>query len=344
MTDAQWQSLLEILDGRESRPLPVGFIVDSVWLPRWAGISVLDYYTSEPLWYQANRRLMEAFPEVMIFPGFWAEFGMFSEPSAFGARCVWAENDLPFPEKCIVGYQAIASLAAPDVERDGLLPFMIKRLAHFEDQIRILGHRVRFAVSRGPLNIATFLLGGTELLLGLKTQPAEIHRLLELVSTFITDWLRLQKRAFPSIEGVLILDDIVGFVGPQDFREFAYPYLKEIFAALDLPVRFFHNDADARASAPMLAEMGINMFNFSHEHSLREMTELAGPEVTLVGNIPPRDMLDLGNPEGIRDWVRRELGPVAGSRRLIASCGGGLSPGTTEENLRAFLASVRDLG
>ena len=39
------------------------------------------------------------------------------------------------------------------------------------------------------------------------------------------------------------------------------------------------------------------MFNFSFEHSLGEIRELAGNEVVLVGNIPPRDVLAGGTPE-----------------------------------------------
>jgi len=50
MTHEQWEKLLAVTNGELLEPLPVGFIIDSPWLPGWAGISVLDYYSSEQLW------------------------------------------------------------------------------------------------------------------------------------------------------------------------------------------------------------------------------------------------------------------------------------------------------
>lgn len=70
-----------------------------------------------------------------------------------------------------------------------------------------------------------------------------------------------------------MLDDIVGFVGDEECREFAVPYLIRIFKAFDARVRFFHNDAQGLVSTPYLEKIGVNLFNFSFEHSLVEIRE-----------------------------------------------------------------------
>ena len=243
MTNEQWEKLLAVLDGEVFDPLPVGFIIDSPWLPGWAGMSTLDYYSSDEKWLEANLRAVRDFPDVLFLPGFWSEFGMCTEPSAFGAKCRWAENDLPFAAKVLRTIQDIGGLEKPDPKTDGLLPFVIRRLQLHQERIERAGHSVRFAVSRGPLNIASFLMGTTEFLMAIRTNPEEIQQLLTLVTDFIVGWLQHQKACFPSIEGTFILDDIVGFLGEQDFRDAALPYLKRIFGCLDVPVRFFHNDA-----------------------------------------------------------------------------------------------------
>jgi len=95
MTPRQWELLQAVLRGERLDPPPVGFLVDSPWLPGWAGGSILDYYASETFWLETNLRAVREFPDVLFLPGFWSEFGMCSEPSAFGARPVWAEDDLP---------------------------------------------------------------------------------------------------------------------------------------------------------------------------------------------------------------------------------------------------------
>ncbi|MFO7974785.1 MAG: uroporphyrinogen decarboxylase family protein [Candidatus Hydrogenedentota bacterium] len=340
MIEEQWKTLLAVVNGESLTPPPVGFIIDSPWLPNWAGMSILDYLADETRWFEANMQAIERFPDILFLPGFWAEYGMCSEPSAFGAKCIFYENEFPFAEKVLEDITKVASLQKPNPKTDGLAPFVLKRLEHFQPRIEEAGHAIRFAVARGPLNIAGFFLGNTEFFIGLKMHPDESHALLDTITAYLEDWLKLQAATFPSIDGVLVLDDLAGFVGPDDFAEFAKPYLKRVFEAVDAQVRFFHNDAEGMICAPHLAEININLFNFSHNHTIKEMREAAGPDVALLGNIPPRDVLAEGTPEEVREVVKEVLGSVDTTRGLILSCGGGMPPGVPTENIEAFLAAA----
>jgi len=76
MNDRQWNDLLAVLHGRTLNPLPVGFIIDCPWLPGWHGVTIAEYLSSETIWFAANRRAAETFPEVWFLPGFWSEFVM----------------------------------------------------------------------------------------------------------------------------------------------------------------------------------------------------------------------------------------------------------------------------
>jgi uroporphyrinogen decarboxylase len=223
----------------------------------------------------------------------------------------------------------------------GLLPFVLRRLVRTRPAIEARGHAIRFAVARGPLNIASFLMGTTEFLMAMQIDPDGTHAMLDTITAFLEDWIKLQAAAVPTIRGVLLLDDIVGFIGPDDVASFAAPYLKRAFAAIDADVRFFHNDANGLSCAPQLAGMGVNLFNFGFEHPIDEMRALVGPEVALLGNIPPRDVLAAGTPEDVRQAVaelkRRLNGDLT---RVMLSCGGGLPPGVPTANLRAFLAEA----
>ncbi len=341
MNQAQWETLLAVVAGERVEPVPVGFIIDSPWLPGWAGMRILDYFASDRLWLEANLRVVQRFPEVIFLPGFWAEFGMCTEPSAFGSRPAWHEDEFPFAEKVLASIEAAADLAVPDPARHGLGPLALRRLALAREAIEATGHAVRFATARGPLNIAAFLLGSTEFLMALRLDPERVHSLLRKVTDYLVAWLRLQAETFETIEGIFLLDDVVGFLGEEDFRTFALPYLREAFSALEARVRFFHNDAQGRVCAPHLAEMGVNLFNFSFEHSLAEMRNLTGGRVALVGNIPPRDVLAAGTPEEVRAAVRAALEGLDDTRRLVLSCGGGMPPGVPTENIEAFLEAAR---
>lgn len=340
MTDEQWEKLLAVINGELLEPLPVGFIIDSPWLPGWAGISALDYFTNEQLWFDSNLKAVKRFPQIMFFPGFWSEFGMCTEPSAFGAKCSWHQNEHPFAHKIITDIASADSIAKPDPSKDGLLPFVINRLKYYHSKIADVSHSTKFATSRGPLNISSFLMGSTEFLMAIRTNPDETRNLLKLVTDFIVDWLKLQAEKFPSIDGILILDDIIGFLGDDDFKQFAKPSLEQIYGALDVTVKFFHNDAAGLVCAPYLAGIGINLFNFSYEHSLNRMKELTNNKVTLLGNIPPRDVLAAGTPKDVRNSVKAALDSVADKSRIIMSCGGGMPPDVSTENIEAFLSVV----
>jgi uroporphyrinogen-III decarboxylase len=343
MTDAQWQALLAAICGERITPLPVAFIIDSPWLPNWAGMRILDYYTSEERWLEANLKAIREFPECIFLPGFWSEFGMCTEPSAFGAKCLFHENEFPFAEKVIQGMEDVDRLTRPDPRRDGLLPFVIKRLQHCRPRIEAGGHAIRFAVSRGPLNVASFLMGTTEFLMEMKANPDKIHQLLRLITDFLREWLAYQKESFPTIDGVLLLDDIVGFIGEEDFKEFAQPYLKELFNSLGVSVRFFHNDSPCRASAPHLHDTGINLYNMGIDVSLKDLQRWTEGKVALLGNIPPRDVLASGTTTDVEAAVEQQFRSLQDTRRVLFSSGGGMPPGVPSENIRAFVSKVKEL-
>ena len=341
MTNKQWEGLLAVIEGKSSSGKDIGFIIDSPWLPGWSGVTTLDYYTSDEIWLKSNLRAIETFPEVTFLPGFWSEYGMCTEPSAFGARSVWYSENLPHAEKVIHNSTDITRLVQPNVEYDGLLPFMINRLRNLEPKIIESGHSIKFAVTRGPLNIATFLMGTTEFMMLLAMEPDKAHELLEKITCFICDWVRYQKECFPSIEGILLLDDIVGFVGEEECREFVVPYLKRAFGAIPTKVRFFHNDAFGLVCAPLLKEIGINLFNFAFDHPINQIRELAGPEVALIGNLAPRDILAAGTPDEVYAATLEMVKNVTDHRSIIWSCGGGIPQNVSTENIKAFLAAVK---
>ena len=342
MTDDQWRDLLRIHDGELLDPLPVGLIIDSPWLADWHGVSVMDYFSDDGAWLAANFAAVRRFPQTLLLPGFWAEYGMCTEPSAFGAPCVFPENELPFARKVLYDYAEVRRLKKPDCKTGGLCPFVVKRLQRAQKEMERQGHRIRFATSRGPMNIATYLMGHTELLLGVKISPREVHQAMEIVTEFTVDWLRHQVAAFPSIDGILVLDDLIGFLGEEDFRQFVLPYFRRIADSVDVRVKALHNDCHGLVTARLLGEMGFNLFNFSHEHGLDEIRRLAGPDVVLLGNVPPRDVLALGTPEDVARSAAAALASVDDKRRIILSAGGGTPPGVPSANIDALRAAVRE--
>lgn len=331
---------MAVLKGEKPSPPPVGFIIDCPWIPGWYGVSIAEYLSSETLWFEANRKAIETFPDVWFLPGFWSEFGMCTEPSAFGARCSFPANEFPFAEKVITNVEQINDLWRPDPGTDGLLPFMLNRLKWAQPRIEALGHKIRFSVSRGPLNVATFLMGTTEFLMAIKTDPEPMHKLLRIITDYLKKWHALQRETFSTIDGLMMLDDIVGFMGEKDFLEFGAPYLRELYST-DVSVKFFHNDAPCAKSIRHYADLGINLYNPGIQTSLTDMRALCGNRLTILGNVPPRDVLAQGSPDDVRQAVKKLRLEAGDAGCLILSSGGGMPMGVTTENIRAFIEAAR---
>jgi uroporphyrinogen decarboxylase len=340
MTNEQWKLLLKTVNGETPQKPVTGFIIDSPWIPGWAGVSTLQFYSSEETWFQTNKKAIETFPDTIFLPGFWSEFGMLTEPSAFGAKLIWNEFNLPHAEKIISDVSQAGTLIIPNPKTDGLLPFIIQRLLNYQEPMLKMGHETKFAIARGPLNIASFLMGTTELMTGFMMDPENSHKLLETITQFSINWIQYQKEMFPSIEGILLLDDIVGFIGDEECREFAVPYIKRIFDAFDSKINFFHNDAQGLISTPYLKEMNVNLYNFSFEHSMKEIRELAGSEIALIGNLPPRDILAQGTAKQVRNETRKMVHDFGDKNRVIWSCGGGIPQDVTTENINVFIETI----
>ncbi len=340
MTDQQWNQLLEIIKGKSIKPLPVGFIIDSPWLPNWHGIRIIDYFTNDELWLQANLHAIKAFPEVMFLPGFWSEYGMCTEPSAFGARCTFPANEFPHAHKILRSADDIELLPMPNPQTDGLLPLVLNRLRLAQPHLEAAGHRIRFAVARGPLNIASYLIGMTELMTIMMMQPERTDALITKITTFLKDWLLLQMETFPTIDGIFLLDDIIGFIGEPEFQRFALPYFKELFS-LPVTVKFLHNDAPCVVSAPFLPGMGVNLFNMGFDVSLAELKTWTENSVTLLGNLPPRDVLASADALTVKQKTIQMIEALPEKTKIIFSCGGGMPPGVSSENIKAFIEAVQ---
>jgi uroporphyrinogen decarboxylase len=75
--------------------------------------------------------------------------------------------------------------------------------------------------------------------------------------------------------------------------------------------------------------------------SLNDLKQLTQHRVTLLGNIPPRDVLASGTPEDVARATAELVGSLRERSRVIMSCGGGMPPGVSSANITSFLGAVR---
>ncbi len=334
-----WERFVAVARHQQSDRIPVALIVDSPWLPGYAGIDTLDYFLYPDRWLDINLRLLERFPEVAWIPGFWVEYGMAAEPAAFGARIMWHHDAPPSIEPAPGGLAALADIDPPDPQEHGLMPLALQRYIVAEKRLTPEGIDIKMVAARGPLAIAGWVLGITDLMVACKTEPETINHFLETVTTTIINWLRAQLDVLHAPEGILVLDDIVGMLSPQMYAEFAKPHLERIFRAFDGLIKVYHNDTPCAHLLGPMSTLGFDVFNFSHLHDVG-MVQAKMPGIALNGNVPPLDGMARGTTEEVQAWARDCIDKTGG-RGLILSAGGGVSP---ETPAGAIDALVRVLG
>ena len=159
----------------------------------------------------------------------------------------------------------------------------------------------------------------------------------------VIDWLKAQHKAMgDTVEGIFILDDIVGFVNEDHYLEFAHPYLKRICDAFPADwVKLYHNDAEVDACLDHLPDAGFNMLNWGKQRDIREVKRRVGKRMCLMGNVNPLEIAVRGTPREVKRATLDVLDGAEGEG-IVLSVGGGVSPGMPRANIVAMLEALQE--
>jgi uroporphyrinogen decarboxylase len=173
--------------------------------------------------------------------------------------------------------------------------------------------------------------------------PVGAHRLIDLCTRVIIDWLNAQRKVIgDTVEGIFILDDIVGFINEEHYMEFAHPYLKRICDAFPADwVKIYHNDAEVDACLDHLPDAGFNVLNWGKQKHYSEVKRRVGNRMCLMGNVNPLEIAVRGTPEEVREATLEVL-EASGGEGIILSVGGGVSPGMPRQNMVAMQDALQE--
>lgn len=341
MRPDQWQLFKRAAKGEAVDRVPLALIVDSPWIPGYLGLGHMDYYFDPEVWFQANLRIMQEFPEVIFFPSWWAELGMAAEPSTLGTRIRFWADQTPGEQHIAYPLESIGELPPVNPRTDGLMPLILHRYERMKSRIFGAGYTIPAVAARGPVCTAAFFRGTTQLMMDIVQDPAGVHKLLDLTTRLVIDWLRAQAEAIgESVEGIMVLDDVVGFLGGSYYEEFAHPYLKRIAEAFPPEwVKVYHNDASVDPFLERLPETGFDVLNWGKNLEAGEAQRRVQGRMRLMGNVNPLEIGVRGAPEEVYQATLQVL-EQTGGQGLILSLGGGVSPGMPGANIQAMVRAV----
>jgi uroporphyrinogen decarboxylase len=145
-----------------------------------------------------------------------------------------------------------------------------------------------------------------------------------------------------TVEGIFILDDIVGFINEDHYMEFAHPYLKRICDAFPKDwVKVYHNDAEVDACLDHLPDCGFHVLNWGKQRDIREVKRRVGDRMCLMGNVNPLEIAVRGTPDEVYEATMDVLEGSEGEG-IILSVGGGVSPGMPRQNIVAMQKALSE--
>jgi uroporphyrinogen decarboxylase len=159
-------------------------------------------------------------------------------------------------------------------------------------------------------------------------EPEAWHRLCERLADMAGAYLRTQIAA--GVDAVQVFDSWVGHLSQADYREFALPHTRRVFAAIaDLDVPSVHFGVGTSMLLSDMAEAGSSVVGVDWRVPLDQAWTTIGPERAVQGNLDPT--LLLGPLPRLRAAVHDILDRAARRPGHVFNLGHGVLPMTSVE-------------
>ncbi|HXK60673.1 MAG TPA: uroporphyrinogen decarboxylase family protein [Acidobacteriota bacterium] len=226
----------------------------------------------------------------------------------------------------------LLGLKVPDISGPGRMHDRVKAAELFRKEI---GHeKLIEGWVEGPCAQAADLRGINNLMLDFFDDPGFVRDLFTFVVEMELAFGRAQIDAGCDLIG--IGDAAASLVGPDLYREFVWPFEKQLVQGLQnsgAKVRL-HICGNTHALVREMGQLGCEMVDLDYPVSIAAARAAMGAEQVLAGNLDPVRIVRNGTPMLIQEELRRcrqEAGP-----RYIAAAGCEIPRGTPDENVHAM--------
>ena len=258
---------------------------------------------------------------------------------AMGAPLEFHEGRGPLFHTTIRDQAALDHLIIPDVgEQVGFVLETI-RLLRRELQVPLIGF------AGAPFTCATYLIEGGSSKVFWETkkmmyqQPAVFHNLMAKITDSTILYLTAQAKA--GAQALQLFDSWVGILGPDDFADFALPYVQKIIAALQpcgVPLIYFANNGATLLDLSVTS--GADVIGLDWRIPIDQAIKKVGKKA-VQGNLDPFALLL--PKEQLRARIQRLLKDAEGAHGHIFNLGHGIHQFTPPEQAKIAVDAVHEL-
>jgi len=345
-------SRLEEGDHVQAAPFITGhFILWFAGIPEERAVEYWGRNYKKKLYAQLKTiKAFESFPDVLIWPGVWADFGLAVETSALGCNIIFSDKTSPFPEPVVKDLEAIDRLRVPDPKKDGLMPLALEAYSYMVNKVPPeLRERYgygQWTFALGPSDIAGLCMGYDRFLVGLYRYADSIQRIMKIAAKTTILWIEAQRDAIGSDLLTFISGDTDCFLNPKQFETFSYPYISRVCSRLERKgkVVLYHNDGNTTHLLDRLANIGANMFNYGQGMSNIIVKKKVGRKMGLVGGLNSIGVMLRGAAKEVEEESKKAILECGSKGGFVLSNEGGTAAHTPWENIVAMMESATKYG
>lgn len=330
------KSIESILAGHPSDRIPVLPIVHSA-LAHIEGVPLGRYFTDPEVMAHIAIRSAQRFG----LDGVQLTLGVVAEPEALGAKVEFSTEAPPaLREKLLVDLNRLDDLRGKDITTGGRLPMFQQAVAQVVEEI---GDQT-FVVStlRGPLNIAAQLRGVEQILVDMIDNPEEALKILEFTTNLA---VQVAQAALGSGAHAVMFGEATcspNFISPRMYRAFIHPLHTRMIQqvkSMGWKTAGLHVCGNIQPIFEDLIGTGVDLLDVDYQVKAREAMTLNRGRVTLRGNLDPSSVFFLSDEKQVHHQTSLLCEEVH-SNRWILSSGCDIPPGTTAENMAAFVQAA----
>jgi uroporphyrinogen decarboxylase len=270
---------------------------------------------------------------------------LYTLAEAMGAKVHYPEDETAYlAAPAISSIEDISQLQPVEPVRDGDLPCHLEAMKRV---IEAVGTEVPVTGAvTCPFTTASFLIGAENLARLTIKNPAAVHRLCEvaLESTISYSAAIIATGCTPSLTDPMSSSTVIG---PRQFQEFSYPYLKRLIAFIHSHGKTvtLHICGKTDKIWHQMADAGADCISIDNDASLQGAVESVGDRVRIMGNVHPSEIMLQGTPDDVKRAVFDCVSQAGVSPKgYIVASGCSLPTETPFANIQAMMDAVREIG
>jgi uroporphyrinogen decarboxylase len=197
--------------------------------------------------------------------------------------------------------------------------------------------------SRGPATIMTSVLEVETAIYWLYDHADLMRRFRDILAVKMVEFNQALRKFSGNTEpGWWITDDNSALFNRKLYREFCYPVLEKVLAAMapGNARRYQHSDSAMGHLMEMQYELGIREVNYGPEIDVAAIREKM-PDALIRGHTPPF-LLRNGSPDEIRQRIVEDFKKAGATGGLLLTTAGSLAEGTGVGRMRWYMKLAQD--